>query len=157
MELSPRVEQVSVPRLPGLIWMTGGGRWDGDGTFDFVSGRGEASAWIDVANGDRPGLALTKDTVRLFTGATGLGSLCVRDLGKALVFASEPDPLIELGDVTTNWGAWVDILTLGYPQGSATTVEQVFRLEPATSLVLAPHGWRMERYRPYWEAIDHAT
>lgn len=156
LDLSPRVKNVQAEHFRGQVWTTTGGRWNRRETFNLGSGQSDPRPWQQVANADHPGLAVTSEGIRLFSGATGLGALYFRQFGSGIAFSSEPDPLIDLAAVSTNWKAWTDILTLGYPQGASSTVEQVSRLEPASSVVLDDDVLRVQPYDPYWARVEQA-
>lgn len=156
LDLSPPVRKVQAEHLRGELWTTTGGRWNQRETYNLGSGQSEPHPWLQVANADHPGLAVTSEGIRLFSGATGLGALYFRQFGSGVAFSSEPDPLIDLGAVSTNWKAWIDILTLGHPQGASSTVEQVSRIEPASSVVLDDDVVRVQPYDPYWARVEQA-
>lgn len=128
--------------------------WSPESTLTFSTGESSSGPWVDVANRELAGIRTENWVTRIFAGALGFDSVYFRPVGNAIAFASEPTPLIELGDVSTDWEAWVDILTIGYPLGADTTCREVRRLPGATSIVVDSKGWRMERYRAYWEDVE---
>lgn len=136
------------------VWLSGVRAPWSESTLVFSTGESTSDPWLEVANRERAGITTNNGITTIFSGALGFDSVYFRPIGRAVAFASEPAPLMQLGDITTNWDAWVDILTIGYPLGADTTSSEVQRLPGASSIVFDTAGWRIEHYRAYWEDIE---
>lgn len=156
LSFGPAVHKMPISLPNCSLWLTNGPHYEISPPFTAVldSGKVTSRDWLGIANEEQAGLSVDRHEARLFASALGFRSVYYRLLGRAVVFASTPYPLIELGDVSTDWEAWADILALGYPLGSSTQLREIRRLEAGSSLVFDGSGCRMETFKPHWWEIE---
>lgn len=122
--------------------------------------RPQTRDWNVVTDGElNAGVTIEGDVAVLRSCAYGLEDVFGVLQDGALYFSSSIEPLLALldGKAHTDWGAWANIVALGYPLGSETPFEEVKRLPFSSAWQATRDGeLRLLELEPPWESIGRS-
>ncbi len=155
LKLAPLVDELRLPNAACRIWISGKSRRSvrDNSSFLFETGRTTDRSWNEAANEGHTGVHFQGSSARIFASATGLATVYYRRVEEGVAFASSPVPLSDLGSLSTDWDAWIDILTLGYPIGGATPAKEVRLLEGGKSLLMDGRRVAVQPFRTFWTEL----